>query len=342
MKADILAHVVRRETVESVHRGHIVLVEGNKKILASAGEPETVTFFRSACKALQALPFIASGGADRFGFTAEEVALACASHSGEPMHVKVAASMLEKAGFDESDLRCGTHLPFNEKEAERMIREAEKPSQLHNNCSGKHAAMLAFAKHIGADSRSYESVDNPIQQEILKTLAQFAELPVDDIKLGIDGCAAPNFAIPLAAMARCFANLIHPPDGFGDDVKQACARIVSAMTNYPELIGGTDRLDTLLMKAAPGRIISKVGAEGVWLCGVLPNDKYPNGLAIALKIEDGDDKRARPVVAIDVLRKLGVLSDDDLSELSPIPIHNRRGDIVGRVVSTADLNITGN
>lgn len=331
MISEILAQVVRGETIESIHRGHFIVLDGERNVIASAGDPDTVTYFRSACKALQALPFVISGGADRFEFTNDEIALACASHSGEPMHVTVAARMLEKAGFTENDLRCGTHLPFNEAETERMLRAGEKPNQLHNNCSGKHAAMLAFAKHIGADAKSYESIENPIQQEILKTVAQFAELPVEQIQIGVDGCAAPNFAMPLTAMARCFMNLIDPPESFGEQAKQACQRLVSAMTQYPELVGGTERLDTILMKAVPGRLVSKVGADGVWLCGILPSGQYPTGLAIALKIEDGDDKRARPVVAVDLLRKLGILSKDELTELSPMAIRNRRGDVVGNV-----------
>jgi L-asparaginase II len=334
MNSEILAQVVRGETLESVHRGHLVLIDGSENVVSSLGDPSTVTFFRSACKALQAMPFIASDGADRFGFGEDEIALACASHSGEPMHVKVAASMLEKAGFSETDLRCGTHLPFNEKEGERMLRAGEEPTQLHNNCSGKHAAMLAFAKHIDADIRTYESIDNPIQKEILKTVAAFAEMPVDEICLGIDGCAAPNFAMPLTAMARCFSNLINPRESFDESTKVACGRVVSAMIAYPELIGGTDRLDTILMEAAKGRIISKVGAEGVWLCGILPDEQYPRGLSIALKIEDGDDKRARPVVAVELLKKLGVLPADSLTDISPMPIRNRRGDVIGRVEPT--------
>jgi L-asparaginase II len=342
MNSEILAQVVRGDTVESVHRGHLVVMDGTKNVISSLGDPGTVTFFRSACKALQAMPFIASGGAERFGFGEDEIALACASHSGEPMHVKVAASMLEKAGFSETDLRCGTHLPFNENEAERMLRIGEVPTQLHNNCSGKHAAMLAFAKFLDADIRTYESIDNPIQQEILKTVAAFAEMPVDEICLGIDGCAAPNFAMPLTAMARCFANLINPPDSFNDNTRRACSQIVAAMTAYPELIGGTERLDTVLMRAVPGCLISKVGAEGIWLCGVLPCERHPSGLAIVSKIEDGDDKRARPVVAVNVLRRFGVLSDHQLTEFSPMPIKNRRGDVVGRVVSTAGFKMTSN
>lgn len=327
----ILANVIRGETVESVHRGSIIAIDGHGEKILNLGSPETVTFFRSACKPFQAMPFVTSGACDAFGYSEEEVALACASHSGEQRHVRIAQLMLERAGLTEAHLRCGSHLPFNEKESERMLRAGEHPTQLHNNCSGKHAAMLATAKHIGADLATYDSLENPLQQEILKVIAQFSEMPVKKIKTGVDGCAAPNFALPLAAMAKSFMNFISPPEGFDDGVRSACRRLVSAMTNFPELIGGVERLDTMLMAAAPGKIISKVGADGVWLCAVLPDEKWPSGLSIALKIEDGDDRRARPVVAVELLRQLGVLLPDDLAEVSPMLMKNRRGDVVGRV-----------
>lgn len=333
MQAQPLAHVIRGETVESIHRGHLVVMDGNKQIVHAVGNPETVTYFRSSAKAFQALPFITSGACDALGYSDEEIALACASHSGEARHVRIAQLMLERAGLTEAYLRCGAHLPFSEKEAERMQREGEHPNQLHNNCSGKHASMLAFAKHIGADTATYDSIDNPVQQEILTTVANFAELPVDQIAIGIDGCSAPNFAMPVSAMARCYANLVNPPATFGDDVKEACRRIMAATLKHPELIGGTERLDTMLMQAAPEKLLSKVGADGVWLCGLLPGEKFPTGLAIALKIEDGDDKRGRPVIATALLKWLGVLSPEDLTELSPMPVRNRRGDVVGRVES---------
>jgi L-asparaginase II len=197
--------------------------------------------------------------------------------------------------------------------------------------------MLAFARHIGADLKTYDTIDNPIQQEILKTVAEFAELPVSEVRIGVDGCAAPNFALPLSAMARSFANLINPPDSFGEDVKNACRRIVAAMRRYPRLIGGTDRLDTMIMDAAPGEVISKVGAEGVWLCAVLPNEMFTKGLAIALKIDDGDDRRGRPVAAVEALRQLGVLPKGALGEVSPMKIKNRRGDVVGRIEASFEL-----
>ncbi len=332
MPSTILAKVVRGDTVESVHRGHLMVIDGEGNTVASLGDPRTVTFFRSAAKPFQALPFLTSGAADAFGFSEEEIAMACASHSGESRHVRIVQLMLDRCGLSEAHLRCGTHLPFSEKESERMLRAGEHPNQLHNNCSGKHAAMLAFAKHVDADLAAYDAFDHPVQDAILDTVADFAEVPRKTIELAVDGCAAPNFAMPVAAMARSFLNLIAPAR-FDDVTRAACRRIVDAMAKFPELIGGSERLDTMLMQAAPGRIISKVGADGVWLCGVLPCDRWPTGLAIALKIEDGDDRRGRPVVAVELLRKLGILSEGQLPDVSPMPIRNRRGDGVGRVES---------
>lgn len=331
-QSPILAKVIRGEIVESVHRGHLIAIAGDGQLLIEIGNPQTVTFFRSASKPFQAMPMITSGAADEFGFADDEIALACASHSGEPMHVEIAARMLEKIGLKKSDLLCGTHLPFSESESERLLRGNAEITQLHNNCSGKHAAMLALAKFMNADVDRYLLPENPVQQAILKTVSIFCEMPKEEITVAIDGCCAPNFAVPLTAMARGFLNLVAPRDNFADDVvRSAAARIVSAMITYPELIGGSERLDTILMKAAKGRLISKVGADGVWLCGILPSEQFPKGAAIALKIEDGDDKRARPVVAIERLRRLGILSDTDLQDYSPMPIKNRRGEMVGRV-----------
>lgn len=336
MNSEILAHVIRGETIESIHRGHIFVVDGEGNTVASVGDPATVTYFRSAAKPFQSLPFITSGAADAFGFTEEEIAMSIASHSGEKMHVERVAQMLDRIGMAESDLHCGIHAPFYAAEAERMLREGETPTQLHNNCSGKHAAMLALAKHIHADTATYELAENRIQKRILRCISDFTGIAESDIAQGIDGCAAPNFAIPVAAMAKSFANLVFPLN-FHPAVQEAASRITHAMMRHPELIGGTDRLDTMLMKAAPGKIISKVGADGVWLCGVLPSDKYPRGLGIALKVEDGDDHRGRPVIAVEILKQLDILVETALPELSPMPIKNRRGDDVGKVNACLQL-----
>ncbi|MFM9905814.1 MAG: asparaginase [Pyrinomonadaceae bacterium] len=343
MPSEILAHVIRGETIESIHRGHIFIVDGEGNTVASVGDPSTVTYFRSASKPFQSMPLITSGAADAFGFTDDEIAMAVASHSGEKMHVDRVAKMLEKISLTESDLRCGAHAPFYTKEAERMIREGETPTQLHNNCSGKHAAMLALAKHIGADIGSYDLPESRVQKRILRCVSDFTSVAENDIAIGIDGCCVPNFAVSIAAMAKSFANLVFPLN-FHPAVQEAASRITHAMMRHPELIGGTERLDTMLMQAAPGKIISKVGADGVWLCGILPSEKYPNGLGIALKVEDGDDHRGRPVIAVDILRQLGILGADDLTDLTASMIKNRRGEIVGRIEAhqsfLADVNIT--
>ena len=331
MESAILAQVIRGETVESIHRGHLIVADGDGKTLFTLGDPETVTFWRSSAKAFQAIPFLRNGAAEHFGYTEQEIALACGSHSGERMHVETAAKMLERINLSETDLRCGTHLPFDEKRAAEMLRNGEEPTQLHNNCSGKHAAMLAFCKHSNADIETYEQLEHPLQKAILECVAEFTNVPAAAIKIGIDGCAAPNFAVPISAMAKAFVRLVAPPQNYDEATKNACRRIVSAMINCPEMIGGSDRLDTMIMQAASGRLISKIGAEGVYSAAALPSEMYPKGLGIALKIEDGDDKRARAVVLIELLRQLAIFDAQTLREFSPLPIKNRRGDWVGKV-----------
>jgi L-asparaginase II len=331
MQSQILAKLIRGETIESLHRGHIIVLDGDGQEIFGLGNPDFVTFFRSAAKPFQAIPFILSGAAERFGFWENEIALACGSHSGEPIHVETAQRMLQKIGLSETDLRCGSHLPFHQESAYQLIRAKKTPNQLHNNCSGKHSAMLAFAKQIGADLKTYEMPENPIQQEIFETISQFTEIPKNQIELGIDGCAAANFALSLRGMAGSFAKLVFPPKDFADELSKTCRRIVSAFMDYPELIGGAERLDTLVMQAARGKMICKVGAEGLWLCGILPSPKWKRGLGIALKIEDGEDLRARTVAGIELLRRLEILGNDDLKDLSPMPVKNWRGDLVGRV-----------
>jgi L-asparaginase II len=342
MASEILAVAIRGETVESIHRGHFAAIEGDGRIVESLGDPNFLTFIRSAAKPLQAIPFITSGAPERFGLLESEIALACGSHAGESFHIETAKSMLEKCGLTEKDLLCGTHFPFDDASAKAMLRAGGKPTQLHNNCSGKHSAMLAFAKHIGADLKSYESNTNPVQKKILETIAKFSSVDEDEIVVARDGCAAPNFALPVSGMARSFARLVFPPKEFDDETREACRRIISAMMNYPELIGGTHRFDTLIMKALHGRVISKIGAEGIYCAGILPSQKFKRGLGIAFKIEDGDDRRARPVVALEIFRQLGILDEDSaksLHEFAPMILKNRRGDVIGKVVSPLKLNV---
>jgi L-asparaginase II len=333
--AEPLVEVRRGAITESRHRGHIAAVSGNGLLAAYAGFPDTVTFLRSSAKPFQAIPILASGAADHFGFTDKEVALACGSHSGEPIHTEIAAEMLRKAGIDASALRCGVHEPYSPESAQALREKGEQPTVLHNNCSGKHAAMLAFAKHLGAPLENYNSPEHPIQLAIARVVSQFSGIPIEDLSVGVDGCTVPVFGITVRAMALAYVRLVSPPAEFENPVRDACERIVKAMTTYPELIGGTtERLDTEIMRAAPGAIVSKVGAEGVYTAGVLPCEEWPQGVGLALKIEDGDDRRARPTVVIESLRQLGVLRDKSLEHVSRyafFPVHNRRGDLVGEI-----------
>src|SRR6201988_676151 len=339
--AEPLVEVKRGSITESRHRGHIAVVEPDGNIIAYAGAVENVTFLRSSAKPFQAMPLLVSGAADRFGFTDREVALACASHNGEPMHHELAMSMLRKIGLGPEALRCGVHEPYGVEAARELQQRREQPNALHNNCSGKHAGMLAVALHVGASIENYERPENPVQKAIADIVSQFSGVAVTDMAVGVDGCAAPIFGITVKAMALAYARLVSPPETFDMVTRDACERIVRVMSTYPELIGGTtDRLDTEIMRAAPHRVISKVGAEGVYTAGIVPCKRWPNGLGLALKIEDGDDKRARPTVVIESLRQLGVLRDESLEAVgkySFFPVRNRRGDLVGEITASFAL-----
>jgi L-asparaginase II len=337
-----LVKVTRGSIIESRHRGHVVAVEPDGKIVAFLGNPETVTYLRSSAKPHQAVPLIASGAADHFGLTKKEIALACASHSGESIHTEAAASILKKIGLGMSALKCGTHEPFSAEVARQLRQKGEEPNVLQNNCSGKHAGMLALAQHLGAPTETYDQPNNPVQLAIGRTISQFSGISNEEIAVGIDGCGVPVFGITVKGMALMYARLIAPPQEFDDATQAACRRIVQAMTAHPEMIGGTsDRLDTEMMRAAEGRLISKVGAEGVYTAGVLPCREWPGGLGLALKIEDGDDHRARPTVVIESLRQLGVLKDESLEAVSRYAIfavRNRQGEVVGEVRAAFALN----
>jgi L-asparaginase II len=331
----LLAEVWRGPMVESRHRGHLVAVTGEGRVVASLGGAQTPAFLRSAAKPFQALPLLVSGAAERFGFNEQEIALACASHNGEPLHTGTVAGMLRKIGLDAGALRCGAHDPFNTDVARALHASGRPPNALHNNCSGKHAGFLALALHLNAPTENYDHPDNPVQQAVLATVARFAGVSPDEIALATDGCAAPVFGMSLAAMALMYARLVAPPPDFDEATRQACRRIASAMMNYPEAVGGrAERLDTKIMQAAPGRLVSKIGAEGVYTAGVLPCEKWPQGLGLAVKVEDGEDRRARPVVVIEAMRQLGILDETALASLAPyarLQTRNHRGDIVGEV-----------
>ncbi|HYN85437.1 MAG TPA: asparaginase [Pyrinomonadaceae bacterium] len=336
-----LVEVRRGPVVESRHRGHVAAVDPEGRLVAALGAPDTVTYLRSSAKFHQAVPLVATGAAERFGFTDREVAIACGSHSGQDEHAETVAVMLGKIGLEASALKCGTHEPFDRETARRLVEKGERPGVLRNNCSGKHAGMLALALHLGAPAETYDEPDNPVQLAIRRTVALFSDVSEDDLVTGTDGCGVPVYAVSVRAMALMFARLVAPPESLTDEVRTACRRIVRAVASHPEMVGGTrERFDTEVMRAAGGRVVSKIGAEGVYTAGVLPSERWPRGLGLAFKIEDGEDRRARPTVAIEALRQLGLLDASGLEALAPyasFPINNHRGERVGEVRAAFEL-----
>jgi len=336
-----LVEVWRGAVVESRHRGHIAAVDGAGRVVARLGDPEAVTFMRSSAKPLQAVPLLTSGAAKRFGFDERELAIACASHSGQDLHAETVAGMLRKLGLDEGALKCGVHEPFDQETAARLREGGESPSVLRNNCSGKHAGMLALALHLGAPPESYDDPEGPVHRAILHVVAEFSGLDEAEVVVGTDGCGVPVYGMPVRAMALAYARLAAPPEGFDEATRRAAARVVAAMTAHPEMIGATaERFDTEVMRTAGGRVVSKIGAEGVYTAGVLPGGDWLEGLGLAFKIEDGEDRRARPTVAIECLRQLGVLNGDALEALAPyakFPVRNHRGEFVGEIRPSFEL-----
>jgi L-asparaginase II len=334
MNAAPLIEITRGAFVESLHHGHLAAVDPAGHVIAQLGEIETTTHYRSAAKPFQAIPLITSGAADYFQFTAQQLAVINGSHSGEAEHLTVVKSILDKIGLSAEALQCGTHMPFDDVATKQLRAVGQAPHVLHNNCSGKHAGMLALATYLRHPIESYLDPEHPIQRIIRITLSRFTAVPYDDIGVAVDGCSAPVFITSVKAMARSYAQLV---SGSIKDaaLQPAAARVVNGFIEHPGMIGGTrNRLDTDLMRAAQGQIISKVGAEGVQLLGVLPCERFPHGLGIAIKVEDGDIKRARDPIVIETLRQLGLLDDAQLAQLAPYAhatIYNHRKLEVGEV-----------
>ncbi len=348
-----LFEVTRGQIVESVHYGSIAVVDSKGTLIASYGDPQTVAFLRSSAKPFQVLPFVERGGVEHFKFTPHELALACASHEGSDKHVQAVIALQNKVGIEESNLQCGTHLPGDVDELKKLIVHDQQPQTNHNNCSGKHTAMLAHAKMRGLPLENYLDIDHPIQQDILATFAEMCRLPIKEVELGIDGCSAPNFAVPLYNSAYAFARFCDP-DEVSETRASACRKITSAMTGHPEMVSGFGEFDEQLMKAGQGKIVCKRGAEGYQIVGVLPDVLGPNspGIGISLKVSDGDasrmgsrlesTNRVRPAVVVEVLRQLGVLSSKMEQVLAPFgpekPITNHRGLVTGKSHPVFKLN----
>jgi L-asparaginase II len=322
--------VWRGELVESRHRVSIAVVDGEGRLRARSGDAALIVYARSAMKPIQALPLIEDEIVERFGLTDAELALACASHGGEPRHVQLVRSMLEKIGLREDALACGPHPPYHEASAAELRRRGVEPGRVHNNCSGKHAGMLALARGNQWPVSGYHEHGHPVQQRMLDVVAEWSGVPADDMTTALDGCGVVTFALPLQRLGHAFARLATAARR-GDD---GPARVVQAMSRHPEIVGGTDRLCTNLMRVTAGRMFVKVGAEGVYCAGV-PGAE----LGVALKVEDGALRAAEPAL-LAVLQRLGLLSDEDLAALDGYarpPVRNTRGELVGCVRAEIEL-----
>ena len=331
-----MVEVRRGPVVESLHFGAVAVVDANGRLVASYGDPQTVTFLRSAAKPYQALPFMEAGGADQFGLTDREVALLCASHSGTDEHVHTVRGIQAKTGVHEEDLMCGTHPPYHQPTLTRMIRVGEEPTPNRHNCSGKHTGMVANTILHHWHREDYISLEHPLQRAILTAFAEMTDLDEEQVVLGIDGCSAPNFATPLYNTALAFARMADPSQ-LADRRAEALQRIWRAMTTNADMVGGPGRFDTLLMDVMGGKLLTKAGAEGYQGVALRADALGPGSpaLGIALKISDGDGaSRAKVTAVMEVLRQLGGLNAEQtaaLSEFTTRPVYNWRKLVVGEI-----------
>ena len=340
-----LLEVTRGRVAEAIHYGSIVVVDSHGKLIASYGDPDTVAFLRSSAKPFQAIPFVEQGGVEHYGYTEAELSISCASHIGSAMHAQTVAAMQQKIGIEESQLQCGAHLPDDTPMFKEFITSGRAPTANFNNCSGKHTTMLAYAKLRGYSLEDYLDIDHPLQQDILDSFSDLCLIPTPNISLGVDGCSAPNFAIPLFNAALGVARLCDP-HALTEPRASACKKITAAMMAHPEMISGYGEFDQQLMKTGEGKILCKRGAEGFQIVGLMPGALGHNsaGMGIALKVMDGDasrlggnlnwGSRARPAVMLEALRQLGALStkqEQALAAFGPaLEVKNHRGIVTGQ------------
>jgi len=309
MTNPVVAELMRGNRIESAHRGAGAVMDADGRIVMSFGDIERPIYPRSAVKALQALPLLESGAADRLELSEEEIALACASHSGEANHVATARSMLAKSGRDEDALECGAHWPISEEASRALARSGRTPGALHNNCSGKHAGFICVASAIGVDPRGYVGPEHSVQREVTAALAHVTGARLSEEERAVDGCSIPAYAISLQALARGFARFV-TGQGLSPLRSRAAARIRAAIAVHPMTIGGTGRFDTQIMTVLGPRALTKAGAEGAY-CAALPK----RGLGLAVKVDDGAARAAQIMIAA-LLARFGEFDDETQARLA--------------------------
>lgn len=330
MESSKLVEITRGEMVESVHRGVVVVVNTRGNTIYSIGDPQYYTFIRSAAKPMQAIPVIERGAAQEYSFTAQELAVITASHSGEVEHQEAVKGILNKIGLVTDNLLCGTTKPIHKPTANKMALEKVKPSSIHCPCSGKHAGMLSIAIHEKMSLDDYYHLEHPVQQIMLETMAEMAEMNKGDIKIGIDGCGVPVFGMPVKAMALAYANFARP-EKLSEKRREACLKLSKIMGENPQLIAGSGRFTTELVKQLGTKIVAKDGTEGIFCIGV-----PEKGLGVAIKIEDGGARALAPVT-LRILDKLEVLTKEDKEALHSYyypQIKNFRDEVIGEIRTT--------
>lgn len=323
----LLVEVTRGDLVESAHRVAACATDARGRVVYAAGAIDVPVYLRSAAKPFIAAAVVEAGASERFGFEPREIAVMAASHSGQPMHVEAVRSILQKIGMDASALRCGVHYPYDENAADALRRAGEEPTALHNNCSGKHAGILALCKVVGADPATYLSAENPAQRLILEFCARLSDDDATVWPVGTDGCGIPVYATSLRNAALSFAR-IASLDGISDGDAEALRAVRAAMLEYPQYVAGRGQLDTELMLAGGGNVVSKAGAEGVHGVAAIAQ-----GFGYASKVLDGAS-RARAPSTIAALHRLGVLDDRIVGKLARFArptVYNRAGLVVGEI-----------
>ena len=319
--SEILVKVTRGNQIESIHRGHIVIANAKGDILHQLGDPDFTICLRSCTKPLQALPIITTGAADKFSLTPAELAVMSGSLNGQDFQVSAIKSILNKIGLDEHSLQCGVHRPSHRKTAKRLEEEGKKPSPLHNNCAGKHSAMLTLCVYHEWPLDNYISKEHPVQQLILQTVSSMTEVPIEEIGIGIDGCGVPVYFLPLKNLAGSYAKLTSSSD-------QSIHRLMEAIFFHPEMIAGDERICTDIMRTLGKKVFAKTGAEGGYAMSIMEK-----GWGIAIKIEDGNNRAVNPVI-IETLKQLAILTrkeEDKLYTYHHSVIKNHRKETVGSV-----------
>ena len=327
MTNPIAVEVLRDGRVESYHRGSVAVCDTQGVVRLARGDVELPMFPRSALKPIQALPLLETGAAEAFAVSDEELALACASHNGETPHVDAVTRWLSRLDLPPESLACGSHWSLSEAVALAMARSGAEPSDVHNNCSGKHTGMLTTARHLGAEIAGYEAVGHPVQVKVRDAISEMSGYDLGDADVAIDGCSVPAYAIPLAGLARAFAQFSHSHDAPGAR-GASCQRLVSAMTSNPFLVAGTGRYCTNVIEAGSGKLLVKTGAEGV-MAAALPEI----GVGVAVKIDDGSRRAAETAMAAVLLEVVGLPEQTRscLRSYAAAVSHNWRGQVVGTI-----------